>query len=140
MTVVNTGAGRGGLQEKLEITPEIAKMVAGLHLDGQNTNEIIKAVKLSYPSVRRIMASPEFTAEIKAVVRNRVARLADKMVSVLEAQLAEGNLDAVKVGFKVLSVLDPEPEARGESVVNVILPGAAPAPKDVIAEVVPDES
>jgi hypothetical protein len=133
MGTVTTGAGRGGAREKIEVTTELAKEVAQAIIDGETLNSVIKAVNLSAPTVKKIMRSPEFTEQIKGIVRNRVARLADKMVAVLEQQLNEGSLDAVKVGFKVLSVLDPEPVQTGSQTLTVVLPGASQPQKEVIS-------
>lgn len=128
-----TGAGRGGIREKLEVTPEMAKEAAQALIDGEGVNALVKTMNLSAPSIRKVMRSPEFTDQIKAIVRNRVARLADKMVQVLEAKLGENDLEAVKLGFKVLAVTEPEQAQSQSQGITVIMPGAAQPQEKVIS-------
>lgn len=126
----------GGKREKLVIDELLTRQVASLLASGANNTQIANELQISATMVRKISAMPETKAMLKevgesalagakALIRQRTAKLAEKIVDVIEAQLAEGNLDAVKIGLKVLGFSDQEQVVQGAQNLTVVLPGAS---------------
>lgn len=131
---------RGGKREKIEFTDELVQKVADLASKNNSASEISKETKLSYPIVRRLMKSPEYQAEIKNALRQRLSHLVGLTVKVIQDKLEEGDLDAAKIVLKVHGALEQEPiaAAKADSQLVVVMPGAqAPITKEVVIDVSP---
>ncbi len=128
----------GGFRKPVPYTEELIQKIADLAVKGNNVKEISTELKMSYPIVRKFMRSPEYQGEIRNALRQKISQLSGLMVKVLEAQLHEGNLEAVKLGLKVLGAVDSDPVVANQANqgITVILPGAQKPEKviDVVSE------
>jgi orotate phosphoribosyltransferase-like protein len=117
---------RGGFKAPIPYTEELIQKIADLAVKGNNVKDISTELKMSYPTVRKFMRSPEYQGEIRNALRQKISQLSGLMVKVLEAQLHEGNLEAVKLGLKVLGAIDADPVVANQANqgITVIMPGA----------------
>lgn len=140
-------SGWGGRREKVVVDELLTRQVASLLASGYNIRQVSKELKMSYtfasqlaysPAVREMIKSvgEAALAEVKAVVRRGVANLTDLALEVLKEQLEkERSLEAVKLTFKVVGVLDDSPERdAGVTAIQVILPGDKKSEKEVEVE------
>lgn len=130
----------GGKREKIEFTDELVQKVCDLASKNMTTKDISQELKISYPIVRKLMKSPEYQGEVKNAIRRKNAFLVGLAMKALEEQLRDGNLDAVKVVFKVAGALEQEQAtaAKADSQLVVVMPGAqAPVKQEVVIDVSP---
>jgi CRISPR/Cas system CSM-associated protein Csm2 small subunit len=124
----------------------LIQQIAALAIAG--TTSILgvsKALNISRHQVRRFMADPRYreildeVAEKELVpaitsMRNKIAKLGDKAIRVLEQHLDEGNLDAAKMVFKAMG-LEAQEERQMDTTIQVIMPGAHDDAKTIEVEV-----
>lgn len=104
-----SGVKRQDIAKKLEVEP----------------NVISKA--LAHPRVREYIneIASHKTADALAVLKTESARLMRKAMSVLEAKLDDGELDAVKLVINNIKPKDEAPMAQDSSI-TIVMPGVAP--------------
>lgn len=135
----------GGKREKFIVDELLTRQVASLLASGSTPTQIAQVLGISRTLASKICLLPSTKsflkevgesslAEAKLTIRTRVSRLANKILDVIEAKLDEGELDAVKVGLKVLGLDVAEPPSSTGTSLTVVLPGHAPAPKPIEAE------
>jgi hypothetical protein len=124
----------------------IVRQVAAASLaPGCTPARIAEQTGLSLYQVRKVMAREDFKkylkdlaeealAPAKAKLRNAFSNMADSVISAMENNLAENNMEAVKVALKVMGMMDEE-KVAGDTQINVVLPGAQ-VTKEVTSEVV----
>lgn len=121
----------------------VTKQVAALVLTGATTREVAEQLGLGISQVRKIQNSTKFkevlsavgdaaVMEAKQAIRAETSRMARKIIKVINEQLDEGNLEAVKIGLKVLGLDQVEEKQQGDTNISVVLPGTVT--KDIEVE------
>ena len=125
----------GPRREKVIVDELLTRQIASMLASGSTAYVIAQELDLARTTVARIANSnatralvkeigESSVAAAKAQIRMETAGLVKKIMAVIHQQLDEGNLDAVKVGLKVLGFNDQEQIAPGVQTLNVIMPGA----------------
>lgn len=131
--------------EKIYIDEIFVRQLASNLVLGKTTQEIAKDMNIAWDTVKRLSNRADVKALVKeigessvsaakAAIKLEVSRMVKKIIDVIHKNLDEGNLEAVKIGLKVVGALEPEPIQNQASQINVILPGDKPAPREVINE------
>lgn len=116
------------------IDPALRGRVATLKALGKTNDQIIEETGLSKFVVQKVLRSPESQALIKAVdetfinsqlmlLKTELARLINKAVKVIEKNLDENNLEAVKVLFKGVGAEAKVESGESNQNITVIMPG-----------------
>ena len=116
-----------------QVTPDMMGQAASMLVMGKTITEVSKELQVSFYQAKKIANLPETKgmieeikrttlATIKEEIKVRTAQLADKVMRVIEQQLEEGNLDAVKVSLKILGFQDAEPPQSGTQNLTVVMP------------------
>lgn len=122
-----------------ELTPEVVKkevlqpQVLALAMVGKTPTQIAKELKASPTVIKRMMATYEFREALRAGVgneleaitlktRERINRLLDKAVDVIEANLDEGSLQAAVVVLKVGGFLSETQNKTQDTSIQIVLP------------------
>ncbi len=114
----------------------VMKQVASLAAAGTSQNQIAEQLGLNKHQVKKILSTPackKLITEVGdtamstaiSVIKNRTAGLVDKALKALECSLDEGELEAVKLVFKTVGVLDAVDKPQGETNITIVAPGAA---------------
>lgn len=117
----------------MEAQQELAiRKIASLADTGLQPKDIAAKLKLTVHQVKRLQASDEYKAlmievgdkylaEAKTKWSQGMARMLDKCLRVIERNLDEGNLEAVKIAIKSLGISEAE-KSTGDSTINIVLP------------------
>lgn len=124
----------GHFPDKPEVVLDdaLAVKAAILSLGGLPKAKIAKELSISTSRLDTLIKRPEFINTLRKLeaeafgaarvkIRVGVAKLADKILKVLEQHLDDGNLKAVMPTLKVLKLLDDSPE-QADTSITVILP------------------
>ena len=124
---------KGGKRTKIDVTEDLIKRIADLAVDNMSGMKMAEELKLSRGAIKTIMRKPEYQDEVRAIIRTRMSSLAGLMVQVLEEQLREGSLEAVKLGLKALGAVEADTSQGSGQVqgITVIMPGAGKPEKEV---------
>ncbi len=126
----------GGSREKVVVDELMTRQVASLLATGATSVKIAQDLGVSRNVVARIAGMDSTRALVKEIgdsaiagakaeIRLATAGMVRKIMDVINQNLDEGNLDAVKVGLKILGFQDNEPVNQGAATLQVIMPGAA---------------
>lgn len=120
-----------------------ARQIAAAFIDGPKLSyaDVARQLNITPALVRKICLSEKFkelvadasTGVLQAALdraRYRMAKLADKAIDVIDQNLDDGNLNAALAVLKGIG-MDQKEEKTTDTVLNVILPGASPVPKEV---------
>jgi hypothetical protein len=112
----------------------VVKQVAALSATGASPVAIAEQLGMSRYQVKKIIASGRY-AEIvkdigdevvkgaKQVIRSKTSELAKEITRVLTERLADNDLEAVKVALKIIGFDNSDDKDKGDTNINVILPG-----------------
>lgn len=114
----------------------LVAQIATMTALGKGYTTIAKELDLTHNKTKRLMNSPECREMILRIqndalksakdnIRKGVAVLADQIIETLRKHLEENNLNAIPHALKILGFNENE-QSTGDSVINVILPSAAP--------------
>ncbi len=125
------------------LTEVVVKQVAALAVSGATPGEIAAKLGMTKWQVKKAMQLPAYKAYMKEVgdaalstakefIRAEMGKLSKEIMRVIRTQLEEkDSLDAVKIALKVVG-FDQEEQVKGDTTLNVIMPGAnKPETKDV---------
>ena len=123
---------------------QLITLVTRRHM-GDSYEKLAEELGATRQTIANILSRPramEIAAELaktsmdnaKTQVRTGLSRLVTKAVSVVEANLDEGDLAAAKLVFQGVGALDPEQEKTSDSNITIVMPGQAP-PTEVISVV-----
>lgn len=113
----------------------LIKQVAVLAVSGGNSKEIGAKLSIDVSKVRKIMQDPEYQAVVKKLgddalatarqtVRVGMAKMAREVIRVIEHKLRKNDINAVKAALQVMGLTHPqEEEQKGDTTINVVLPG-----------------
>jgi hypothetical protein len=112
----------------------VVKQVAALSATGASPVAIAEQLGMSRYQVKKIIASGQYAEVIKdigdevvkgakQVIRSKTSELAKEITRVLTERLAENDLEAVKVALKIIGFDNSDDKDKGETNINVILPG-----------------
>lgn len=129
------------------VKQQILERAAVLSLTGAPRTQIAQELGLSDKAAKRLMDSDEFkqvvqtmgdalSVEAKSKLKKGLARLVDKSLRVLEDNLDEGELEAVKLVFRGLGLEQTDGKIQ-DTQINVILPNLQP--EENVIEVKPNE-
>lgn len=138
---------RGGARTPVTITEMLIRRVALLTVGGANITQIAQELSIDRSVVRKILNKDECKsiveeieregmATAKAIIRSQTSQLATKIIKVINDHLDNGNLEAVKVGLKILGFNEQEQVKQNDTSITVVLPGSAVPPKEVKADIV----
>lgn len=129
----------------------VTKQVAALRISGMSKEEIANKIRISRRQVDNVIKSDEYKViiteigesavmEAKNVLKRRVSELVPQAYEALKNNLAEDNMEAVKVVFKAVGLEQKEESAQGDTSITILMPGQQ-EPKDVNADIeVEDET
>lgn len=132
-------------KSKIEITPELTRQLAMRRAVGASVRELEKEFELSRFLINKTLNTDMAKAIIKGLiddavtgavitVRRRLADMTDLAMNVIEQNLKEGSLEAVKIYFKGIGMDGMEkPDNAQQQTIQVILPGHQ-QPKDIEVE------
>lgn len=114
------------------VAQQLLERCAILKLSGSSQKAIAAELNISERQVKLMLNSDEFpevvknlgeslSAEAKNKLRKGLAGLVDKSLKVLEANLEEGELEAVKIVFRGLG-FDQQDQKQVDTQIQVILP------------------
>lgn len=126
-----------------EVLVALTKQIAALAAIGTSTNQISQQLSLTRPQVKRILASPQCALLIRGIgehslntaiaeIKTRTAGLVDKALAALEHNLDKNELEAVKLIFRTVGVLDPAETKQVDTQITIVAPGGTRVSKDVI--------
>ncbi len=134
----------GEKRVKIDLEPEVIRQIATRKALGGSLREIEAEFGFSRPVVNRALCTDMAKSVIKGLIDDAVAsavvsirrRLSDMnelAMNVMEQNLKEGNIEALKLYFKGLGLEKTENEgAKQQQAIQVILPGSMkPEIKDV---------
>lgn len=127
---------------KIEVTPEITRNIATRRAIGTSLRDLESEFGFSRPVINRVLSSDLAKSVIKGItddavssavvaVRKEFADLTGLITEAVKHHLKEKNLEAVKIGLKVLGFDSAERvDTKQAQSITVILPGSS-APKEV---------
>lgn len=128
---------------KIEITPEIVRLIATRRALGVPLRDIEKEVGFSRPVINRVLATEVAKSIQKEIVgeavlgavvaiRRELAEMSELALSALKENLKENNMEAVKTYFKALGIEQQDKEQNTQQqAIQVILPGAKAPLKNI---------
>ena len=131
---------------KIEVDAEVVRLMAMDRAMGVYLRDISKKHGFSVPVVSRTLSGDMAKSIIKGIVddsvsaaviavRRKLADMTELAMQVIEDQLKEGNLEAVKIYFKGLGIDTVEKKDPNQAQsITVILPGKQPE-KEVKSDV-----
>jgi hypothetical protein len=112
----------------------LMKQIIALGMAGETQFAISKKLGLSRPMVDKICDDPKFremameignreVVPVIAKMRSQLSKLGEAAISVVKQHLQENNLEAAKLVFKTMGLMEQE-EKQGDTQLTVILPGS----------------
>jgi hypothetical protein len=117
---------------KIEVDSDMMRKIVDARISNQNSRDIAASIGVSHTFIQKILRQNDFKEEVISAIRRRLTPFAGEMVDCLMEQVREGNVQAITQGFKILGALEHEPvQNKQQQGITVILPGAAPSPKEI---------
>lgn len=127
------------------IDDALIKQIAAIALTGANRKDISQQLGVSDHYVRRVFKDDRFKNEIKSIsedvvetakqsLRVRMSELSNDVMKAITIQLRRKySMDAVRVAMKILGFGEEEVQ-RGDTNIQLIMPGSKPAKEVINAE------
>lgn len=124
------------------IESSLIQQLAALSFSGVSENEASKQLGISRYMVAKLKRSSEFSDLVKEIgdravevalnaFRSKMEKLEPLAYAALESNLRDKKLDAVRIWGEFVGLKDKKVEEQKDASIQIIMPGAAPAPKDI---------